>query len=276
MSPAPMNSAHGVRGLTAIVLAGRRPGPDPLLDGHDVATKALLPIAGRPMLCHVADALLACDAIERIVVLAQDSASLRAAPAFAGLAQDAAVDWVDAESGISLSVKAVLKRLGGPLVVTTADNVLLTPAIMGEFLAGALAVSDAEPAVDVAVAMVERSVLLAQYPQSQRTWLKFRHGAWSGANLFYLGGRDCLPLLDFWSTIEQDRKKGRKIIAAFGPWLLLGAALRRLSIHGAVRRAAARFGLSARVVPISVGDACIDADKPADIVLIEDILARRA
>src|SRR3546814_14077244 len=29
---------------------------------------------------------------------------------------------------------------------------------------------------DVAVAMVERAVLLARYPESQRTWLKFRGG----------------------------------------------------------------------------------------------------
>ena len=60
-----------------------------------------------------------------------------------------------------------------PLLVTTADNVLLTPTMIAEFLGGA---GDS----DVAVAMVERDILLARYPQSKRTWLKFRGGWWSG------------------------------------------------------------------------------------------------
>src|SRR3546814_18775338 len=79
---------------------------------------------------------------------------------------------------------------------------------------------------DVAVAMVERAVLLARYPESQRTWLKFRGGWWSGANLFRLRGRRVLPLLEVWGRIERDRKKGLKIVAAFGPALLLAVVLR--------------------------------------------------
>ena len=254
--------------VTAIILAGRRPGPDPLLDGTGVSTKALLPVAGRPMLLHVTDALLAVDGVVRIIILAQDSAALRAAPALAPLRTDPRIDWAEADQGISQSLKSVIKRLGEPVLVTTADNVLLTPAMVTDFVAGA-------QGSDVAVALVERGVLMARYPQSQRTWLKFRGGWWSGANLFHLGGRDVLPLLDFWSSIEQDRKKGLKIIAAFGPWLLLGTVLRLLSVHDGVRRAGLRFGLNARVVPMRQAEACIDADKPADVALIEGVLAAR-
>ena len=84
-----------------------------------------------------------------------------------------------------------------------------------------------------------------------------------------------LPLLDFWGRIERDRKKGLKIIAAFGPWLLIAALLRLLTIQQGVARAGRRFGLKAMVVPISEAEACIDADKPADIALIEQIMASR-
>ena len=123
--------------------------------------------------------------------------------------------------------------------------------------------------------MVERRVLLARYPESRRTWLKFRGGWWSGANLFRLNGRRVLPLLDFWGRIERDRKKGLKIIAAFGPWLLLGTLLRLFTIRQGIARAGLRFGLKAKVVAMSEPEACIDADKPADIELIERIFAAR-
>ena len=59
--------------------------------------------------------------------------------------------------------------------------------MIAEFLDGA-------EGSDVAVAMVERDVLLTRYPESKRTWLKFRGGWWSGANMFRLRGRRVLLL----------------------------------------------------------------------------------
>jgi GTP:adenosylcobinamide-phosphate guanylyltransferase len=251
--------------IPAIVMAGSRPGPDPLLSGSGVSTKALLPIAGQPMLAHVVRALRASPLVGPITILAQNSADLAAEPALAGLAD---LRFADSGQGISSSLAAALPEGDAPLLVTTADNVLLTPHMIAEFLTGA---EDS----DVAVAMVERGVLLARYPESKRTWLKFRGGRWSGANMFRLRGRRVLPLLDFWGRIERDRKKGLKIIAAFGPALLLAVVLRLITIHQGIARAGLRFGLRAKVVPMSEGEACIDADKPVDIVLIERIMAGR-
>ena len=251
--------------IPAIVLAGSRPGPDPLLTGTGVSTKALLPIAGQPMLVHVVRALRASPTVGAITILAQNSAELAAEPGLAGLAD---LHFADSGQGISSSLAAALPPGDDPLLVTTADNVLLTSTMIAKFL------GDAEGS-DVAVAMVERDTLLARYPQSKRTWLKFRGGWWSGANLFRLRGRRVLPLLDFWGRIERDRKKGLKIIAAFGPWLLIGALLRLFTIQQGVARAGLRFGLKAKVVPMSEPEACIDADKPADIELIEAIFAAR-
>ena len=123
--------------------------------------------------------------------------------------------------------------------------------------------------------MVERATVIAAYPDARRTWLKFRGGQWSGANLFLLGGARAARALEKWRAIEQNRKKGWKIVSAFGPALLLGAALRLLTIHQAIARAGRRLGVTARIVPIGIAEACIDADKPDDVTLIEAILARR-
>jgi CTP:molybdopterin cytidylyltransferase MocA len=246
-------------------MAGSRPGPDPLLSGTGVSTKALLPIAGQAMLVHVVRSLRACPRVGAVTILAQNSAELAAEPGLAGLAD---LHFADSGQGISSSLAAALPPGDAPVLVTTADNVLLTPDMIAEFLGGA-------EGSDVAVAMVEREVLLARYPESKRTWLKFRGGWWSGANMFRLRGRRVLPLLDFWGRIERDRKKGLKIIAAFGPWLLIGALLRLFTIQQGVARAGLRFGLNATVVPMSDPEACIDADKPADIELIEKIMAAK-
>ena len=46
-----------IKPIATLVLAGSRPGADPLLEGTGLTSKALLPIAGKPMLAHVLEAL---------------------------------------------------------------------------------------------------------------------------------------------------------------------------------------------------------------------------
>lgn len=254
------------RPLPTLVLAGSRPGVDPLLADTGLPSKALLPVGGKPMLAHVLAALDASPSVSTVTVVAQATAPLAANPAIGAVA--AGVRWRDSAGSIADAVAHALESADGPLFVTTADNVLLTAGIVDQFLADGAG-------ADVAAGLVERRQVERAGHSTQRTWLRFRGGAWSGANLFRLSGPQVLPLVEFWRSLEQDRKKGRKLIGAFGPGLLLGAALRLVSIHDFADRVAARFGLRGKIVPIDAAEACIDADKPSDIPVIEAILAKR-
>ncbi|MCP5396645.1 MAG: NTP transferase domain-containing protein [Sphingomonadaceae bacterium] len=254
-----------MRSFTTIVLAGSRPGPDPLTAGTGLSSKALLPIAGIPMLAYVLRSLAATPQVGRIIVMAQDVEALANNPAIAAAAK---VEWRVSRGSIADAIHGLLADTDGPLLVTSADNVLLTPAIAEQFVA-------ATSGCDLAIGMVERERVRSAGHSTKRTWLAFRGGKWSGANLFWLGGSQVDPFVSFWSAVEQDRKKGLKIIGAFGPGLLLGAVLRLMDIHTFARRAGQRFGLDARIVSLDAPEACIDADKPADLPVIETILASR-
>lgn len=256
--------------ISAIILAGSRPGPDALAQAAGVGLKALIPVAGEAMLSRVARTLLSHSAIADILVLAQDTGALQAHADCAWMRDHPKLRFMASGAGISNSIAATLegRTLSFPVLVTTADNALLSHAMIDSFVAGA-------HGADLAVALVERRVLLSRYPGSRRTWLKFRGGWWSGANLFWLANNKVKPLLTLWQGVEQDRKKGMKIVAAFGPLLLAGAALRLLSIHQAVARAGRRFQLDARVVAMPQPEACIDVDKPGDKALAEAILLER-
>ena len=218
------------------------------------------------MLAHVLAALDASRAVSSVTVVAQDTAPLAANAAIAETAGN--VVWRDSKGSIADAVADALAQADGALLVTTADNVLLTADVVDQFLASS-------GTADVAVGLVERGEVQRAGYSTQRTWLKFRGGAWSGANMFCLSGPQVIPLVEFWRSLEQDRKKGRKLIGAFGPGLLLGAALRLITIQSFADRVAARFGLSGAVVPIDSAEACIDADKPSDLPVIEAILAGR-
>ena len=257
--------------ITALLLAGSRPGADPLAQAAGVAVKPLAPVAGEPMINRPARALLTHPAIGRLLILTQQPDLYAADPATAWLADHPQVRFEPSGAGIASTLMEMLDRPDAPypLLVTTADHVLLDAAMLDQFVAEATG-------ADIAVAMVERATLLARYPQSRRTWLKFRDGWWSGANLFWFGSGRVRPIVSLWQEVEQDRKKGWKILAAFGPLALIGALLRMSTLRGGVARIGRRFGLTARLVAMEKAEACIDADKVEDVTLIEQILAAQA
>jgi len=256
-------------GWTAILLAGQRPGTDPLASAFGQTWKALVPVGGEAMLSRVARVLLASPSIDRVVVLAQEPDAL-----FTG---DCA--WLKDESRIATAasgfgIAASIARAAGtsiapwPILVTTADHPLLTTAMIETLI-------DRIGTADVAVGVVSRRTLLAAYPGNRRTWLRFADGGWTGANLFALRTERARRALSTWSEVERDRKKAFKLIWHFGPILALRALTRTVSLGVAMRNAGWRLGFYARPVPLPFAEAGIDVDKPADHALAERILRAR-
>jgi GTP:adenosylcobinamide-phosphate guanylyltransferase len=258
-------------GWTALVLAGQRPGIDPVAAHFGLAAKALIPVAGEPMLSRVLHALAAAPHIARIMVLAQDAPALLADPALAWTAADPRIAARISGKTISGSVLAAITdpAIALPVLVTTADNVMLTPATIAEFIVGAGAGTDSS---DVSVAMVERTRLEAAVGPNRRTWLAFKGGAYTGANLFALTAPAAANALRFWETVEQDRKSVLRLAAHFGPVLMLQLLARRLTVFGALKAAGAKLGASAAPVLLSDGRMGVDVDKVEDHALAERLL----
>jgi GTP:adenosylcobinamide-phosphate guanylyltransferase len=247
--------------ICAVLLAGERPGGDPFAAAHGAAAKALIPVAGRPMLEHVVVALSAHPAIGSVTIYAVQLPAMQAA------CPDPALHWQESRASIAATLAPLLADPATrfPLLVTTADNVL-SAAMLDSFIASARG-------ADLAVGVVEARVLLAHFPQSRRTWLKFRGGRYSGANLFWFGSAKAARMLELWAGVEQDRKRGWKMLGVLGWSNLLLAATRAISIHELAARVGRKLGLTARVVELPQAEACIDVDKQGDLDLAESLLA---
>jgi len=257
-------------GWTALVLAGQRPDVDPVAAHFGLEAKALIPVAGKPMLSRVLHALAAAPEIARIIVLAQNAPALLGDPALAWTASDPRIEGRISGRTISGSVLAAVSdpAIGLPVLVTTADNVMLTPATVAEFIAAA-------GTSDVSVAMVERTRLEAAVGPNRRTWLTFRDGAFTGANLFALTAPAAANALRFWETVEQDRKSVLRLASHFGLVLMMQLLARRLTLQGALRAAGAKLGASAAAVLLSDGRMGVDVDKVEDHALAEKLLAEQ-
>ncbi len=249
---------------TAIILAGQRPGADPLAEHFSEQYKARVPIAGEAMLTHVLRTLHSCPQVARVIVVAQDTCVLADAIEAGGGAETAR-----SGDGISASLLQLLddKAADLPWLVTTADHPLLTQAMVDEFLG--------EAKSELSIGMVERQVMLSQFPEAQRTWLRFSDGAWSGTNLFAFRSDNIRRALLLWMAAEKNRKQTAKLLWHFGPVLALRALTRTISLQNAIARAGKRLGVDAQIVPLSDPIAAIDVDKPADHALASQIIAKR-
>jgi GTP:adenosylcobinamide-phosphate guanylyltransferase len=252
-------------GWTALVLAGSRPGVDAFAQSHGTDLKALIPVAGEPMVRRPVLALLSGDRFAAIRVLTQQPDRIAAV-----LPADPRLTVEPSGATIAATLDAICSdpATAWPVLVTTADHALLDQGMLDDFCGNA---ADA----DIAIAVVEQRSLLKRLPATKRTWIRFRGGAYSGANLFMLKSPKVALALALWRGVEQDRKKGWRLLLAMGPALFLGAALRLLTLDQVLQRIGRQLDLDIRAVKMSDPLAAVDVDKPDDHRLVEAILEGR-
>lgn len=251
---------------TALLLAGSRPGGDPFAAAHGVALKPLILVGGEAMVHRPLRALLASPEIAAVRLLTQAPEAIAEA-----LGPDPRVTIALSGATIAATMDAILADPATrfPLLVTTADHALLDPSMIAEFCRAAAG-------ADLAIGVVERRALAARLPHSQRTWLPFRGGAYSGANLFAFTSPRAARAVALWRGVEQDRKKGWRMLLGFGPTLMLGAGLRLRTLDQSLAAIGRKLDLSLRAVVMSDPLAAVDVDKPADLALVEQIIAGAA
>jgi GTP:adenosylcobinamide-phosphate guanylyltransferase len=250
---------------TAIVLAGSRPGRDAFAEAYGTDLKALIPVGGEPMVRRPVRALLASGKVGDVIVLSQVPERIAAA-----LPEGLRLKLRKSDATIATTILDLCfdKSMQWPLLVTTADHALLDAATIDEFC------DQAEG--DIAIGVVERATLLRRLPDAKRTWLKFRGGAYTGANLFALKSPKVAAAIELWRSVESERKKGWRVVLLLSPLVLIGSLLRLLSVDDALAHVGRKLGLDIRAVRLSNPLVGVDVDKDEDHALAETILAERA
>jgi len=254
--------------FTVIVLAAQRDGRlDPLAAEAGVSHKCLVPIGGRPLLAHVLAALAEVDGIGSVRIAVEPGADeqLRPIAAASGLP----VTFVPAADTITDSVYAAAEGADGPLVITTADNVLLTAAAVRQ-VADRLAGGD-----DTVLALARKEDVLSAHPEGQRRFYKFRDGEFSNCNLYGLSRRG-LALAESFREGGQFAKNPLRIARAFGLWNLLLLRSGLISLDRAMARLGRRFGVRASALVLKDGAHAIDVDNRRTYDIAAQLLDRRA
>jgi GTP:adenosylcobinamide-phosphate guanylyltransferase len=263
--------ASSERGFTAIVLAAQRGGRlDPLADRFGVSHKCLVPIAGKPLIEHVLRALVQVPGLSRIhISIEKDAAeAVRGVPGTDG-GFGIPVDFVPAAPSLADSVYAAAHRVEEPILVTTADNVLLSPAVAAEM------VRRMHAGAEGVLAVATKEAVLAAHPEGQRRFYKLKGGSYSNCNQYGINGPSALRMAETFRSGGQFAKNPRRLAETFGLFNLLLVRFGLISIEGAMKRMSKHFGVRAEALVVTDGTQAIDVDNARTYDVAAELLERR-
>jgi GTP:adenosylcobinamide-phosphate guanylyltransferase len=256
--------------IAAVVTAGWNPKEDdPLAQYAQGGPKAVIPIAGKPMIAHVVDALAQSRHVDRAVIVALDPSL--------GIRFSAPVDYLPDHGEIvanaSAGIQYAFAHYPGidAALLCGSDVPTITPVIVNDFIEACFRTDH-----EVYYSIVARSVMETRFPQSRRSYIHLHEGDFAGGDLLLFRPGVNFDHQALMAKLATVRKSALKQARLLGPVIFLRLVARRLSLAEAERRAQEIFEVRARAVPCPYAEVGMDVDKPFQLEIVRAELEARA
>jgi GTP:adenosylcobinamide-phosphate guanylyltransferase len=252
--------------LGAIVLAGETPGKiDPLAAAAGVAKKSLVPIAGRPMVSYVYDALDAVERVECVVIVGLTEADGLTSSKKAIYHQGFG-DFLDNVLG---SIQLIRERRPDltHIVIVASDAPMVTTNMVNTFVDACLTSRH-----ELYYSVVEQSVMERTYPESGRSFRRFGEHAYAGGDMHMVSTDINVGNIELVRQATQSRKSGLGLARLLGIRTLVKFALGRLTMDETVETVQRVFGLHGRAIVTPDAALAMDVDKPHQLEQVRAIL----
>jgi GTP:adenosylcobinamide-phosphate guanylyltransferase len=253
--------------MDCVLMAGGRPAPDdPLFPITKGKPKALLPIAGRPIIDYVLQALMEAESVDDIVIVGLESGSIGDRGSSLKFVADQGNMIANGMAGLE-SLKE--RRPDTRHVLFASSDI---PAATGAMIDG---VVDMCRPLDKSAYyfMVDKIILEQFFPGSNRTYVRLRNMQVAGADIVIADARLADSNTQLFQDMSVARKKPWKMARIAGLTTILALLLHRLTLQGIEQRATWVLGQ-----PVSVGltqypQLAMDVDKPEQLSLFRDLLS---
>ncbi len=242
--------------MDCVVTAGGIPQEgDILYECTQGMPKALVDIAGRPMVQRVVDALTAARCVDRIVV--------------GGLPEDTGIQSTKLAACVPDQGSLLANALGAAdhllsldptprqFLLCSGDIPLISGGMVDEF-----ASQCADPSIEFYYGVVRRELMEAAFPESRRSYVHLTDGDMAGGDIFVLHSHVTENRRELFEELIGDRKSALRQARRIGLGVLVKLLLHRLSIAEAEQRVARSMGLNGRVVLLRHAELGMDVDKP--------------
>ena len=256
----------------AVILAGRRPGKvEALSEAFGVSDKCLVPLKGRALIEHVAETLSTSPHIGKIVVSINDPSIIADLPVCGALIRAGRMTAIAAKGNLADSVLDAAAITQTPVLVTTADNALLTHGGIARMVD-----ATAEAGADAAAAFARKDDILVAHPDGQRRFYAFSDGGYSNCNCYWIGNPKALKAAEIFRSGGQFAKNPMRVASAFGILNLIRFRLGFGTLEESLARISKRMGLRIAPVVMADGSLAIDVDNERTYRVVDELMTRRA
>jgi GTP:adenosylcobinamide-phosphate guanylyltransferase len=256
--------------MDALITAGGIPKPeDPLYEYANGKTKALMDVAGKPMIQWVLDALSGAGTIDQVVVigLTQDSGVSCEKKLFCVPDQGGMLDNI--RTGVG---KVIEVNPGAEFTLIVSSDV---PTITSEMVDWSVNTA-LETEHDLYYNIILREVMERRFPGSNRSYVRLKNGDVCGGDMNVVRSSVVVAKDAIWSRLISARKNALRQAAMIGFDTLFLLLLRRLTLESAVPRVCKRLDLRGRAIRCPYAEIGMDVDKPYQLEIVRAALAQGA
>jgi GTP:adenosylcobinamide-phosphate guanylyltransferase len=256
--------------MDAIVTAGGIPKPgEPLYSYTLGASKALLDIAGKPMIRWLLEALESAETIERVVVIGLAPESVQTTSKVAAFLPNQGSMIENIRAGVRKIVE--LNPDTRHVLLVSSD----IPAITGKIVDWFVRASQ-QSDQDIYYSVVPRRVMEKRFPGSKRSYTRLSDIEVCGGDMHIIRAELAFSTDRIWDDLIGARKNVFKQASIIGFDTLLLLLIGILTLEDAVRRVTKRLKLTGQPVKSPYAELGMDVDKPAQLEMLRADLGHRS
>lgn len=253
--------------MDAIVIAGGIPNPeDPLYEFVKGDAKALVDVAGKPMVQWVLDALGSARHVDNVIIVGLSSKTELDCKKPLYYVSNQGRMLANIVAGVNKALE--LNKKTQYVMVVSSD----IPAVKPEHVDW-LVETSMETQDDLYYGVCPRDVMEARFPNSKRTYTHLKDMDVCGADMNVTHVRMATEHLDMWESLIGSRKSPLKQAGIIGFGTLFALLTRRLTLEDALTRVCGRIGIKGRAIVWEHAEPCMDVDKPHQLELLRNDLA---
>jgi GTP:adenosylcobinamide-phosphate guanylyltransferase len=255
--------------MDAIVTAGGIPRPeDPLYTYSHGDSKALIDVAGKPMIQWVLDALGNAKKVDNVIIIGLSPKS--------GVTCKKPIYYVSNQGRMLANIVAgvdkvlELNKRSKYVLVVSSDIPTLKSEMVDWLIDTCMETKD-----DLYYGVCPKDVMEARFPGSKRTYTHLKDMDVCGADMNLTHVRMTTEHLDMWESLIGSRKSPLKQAGIIGFGTLFALFTRRLTLEDAVQRVSDRIGIKGRAIVWPYAEPCMDIDKPGQLELLREDLEKQ-
>ena len=248
--------------MDAIVTAGGIPQPeDPLYTFSNGDAKALVDIAGKPMVQWVLDALGEAKNVDNVIVIGLSPRSGVTCKKPLHFLSNQGRMLANIVAGVNKSLE--LNKRNKYVLVSSSDIPAIKPEMVDWLVETCMQTKD-----DLYYGVCSRELMETRFPDSRRTYTKLKGIQLCGADIHVSHVRMATEHLDTWESLIGTRKSPLKQARIIGLDTFFQVFTRSITLEDLVTKISGRLGIKGRAIMWPFAEPCMDVDKPNQLELL--------